>query len=323
MFGLIRTKPSFRMHPYQRLSTGSVYVHLLSHREHAHSKYRIPKDGIYVQVGKAPKAQTVHISPAALGASRVLRERLSEGVRIINVDPIVFKVALRYIERSGFVARWWPHTKDSFDELTSGDESILNLVKAWHLGYMLDLPRMQNKVIEAFRKYHNESLKSPSPVPLSQEPFNHLRSHIGWRTKCERLLFDFYASLAFHRKDYCSEELEQLPHDTARELLQRRARMAVDKKLANYIAKNNVEYQVAAGDNWLPATLQILPPRRPSTPSVPLPRSSSTPVRPVRPPFWVDSPLQRRRRARTQPESESSDDSECYMFPSPLQRQDQ
>jgi hypothetical protein len=323
MFELLRTKLSFRTRPYRRLFTGSVYVHPLPHREHAHSDYRIPRDGIHVQVGKAPNAQTVHISPAALRASPFLRERLSEGVRIINVDPIVFKVALRYIEKSGFVTRWWSHTKDPFDELVNGDETILNLVKAWHLGYMLDLPRMQNKVIEAFRKYYNKSLKSPSPVPLSQEAFNHLRSHIGWRTKCERLLFDFYASLAFHRKGYCSEEFEQLPHDIARELVQRCARMAVDKKLANYIANNNAEYQVTAGDNWLPATLHVLPPRRPSELSVPLPRWRSTLVRPARPPFWVASPLRRRRRARIQPESESSEDSECYMFLSPLRRQDQ
>jgi hypothetical protein len=305
MFELLRTKLSFRTHPYRRLSTGSVYVHPVSQQGHAHSKYRIPKDGILVQVGKTPSSQTVHVSPAALKASPLLRERLSEGDRIVNVDPIVFKVALPYVERSGFVARWWPYRTNAFDELTNGDDPILNLVKAWHLGYMLDLPRMQNKVIEALRAYYDKCLKSPFLVQLCKEPFNYLRSHIGWRSKCERFLFDFYASLAVHKKDYCAEELAQLPKDIALELQQRRARMTVDKKLANCIQKSKAEYYVTAGDNWLPAILHILPPRRPSQPTVPLSRSSSVPVLPVRPPFWVESPLQQRRRVRAQPESDS------------------
>jgi hypothetical protein len=237
-----------------------------------------------------------------------LRERLSEGVRIVNVDPIVFKVALRYIERSGFVARWWPYRTNVFDDLTGGDDPILNLVKAWHLGYMLDLPKMQNQVIETLRAYYDKCLKSAFPVPLCKEPFNHLRCYIGWRTKCERLLFDFYVSLAVYKKCYCAEELAQLLKDIALELQQRRARLAVDKRLAKCIQKSKAEYYVTAGDDWLPATLHILPPRLPSQPPVPMSRSSSIPVRPVQPSFWRESSLQQPRRARTQLQSESLDE---------------
>jgi hypothetical protein len=224
--------------------------------------YRTPADGINVRVGKTPHAQTVHISRAALRTAPVLR-RLFEGVRIINTDPIIFTVAMQYIEKSGFFARMQPFGSNPCDQLIDSEDMMLNLAKSWHLGYMLDLPKMQNKVIDTRIVCYRQSLKSGIRVLPCQESFNHLRLYVGYRTKCERILFDFYAGLAFHGEDFRPEELEQLPRDIAQELQQRRARMAVDKKLANCLARSNEEYKVSAADNTLPSTLHVLPPQSP------------------------------------------------------------
>jgi hypothetical protein len=174
MLDFVRRTFSFNTNSYQRLSSGSMYAHPTSHRNFTNGVYRVPKDGIHVQVGKPPSAQIIHISAAALKESSVLQQQLSEGVRIVNVDPVIFKVALQYIERSGFFAWLRPFAKNPFDQLLGGSDEIVHLVKAWHLAYMLDLPRMQNRVMDTLITCYKQSLKSGIRRPLCYEPWHHL-----------------------------------------------------------------------------------------------------------------------------------------------------
>jgi hypothetical protein len=332
MLEFLRRTFSFDTNSYRRLSSGSMYAHPTSHRNFTNGVYRVPKDGIHVQVGKPPSAQIIHISAAALRESSVLQQQLSQGVRIVNVDPVIFKVALQYIERSGFFAWLRPFAKNPFDQLLGGSDEIVDLVKAWHLAYMLDLPRMQNRVMDTLITCYKQSLKSGIRRSLCYDPWHHLRKFIGNHQKCERFLFDFYAGLSVYGEDFRPEELEQLPPDIANKLQTRRACMAVDKRLVDRVKKRHADYTVPVTPGGIMrCRMHVFPPRgplgtsngAPPSPSSPEPpargypfsRSRSMPPRRVRPPFFVvESPLQQRRRARIRVDSESSDESERYVY---------
>jgi hypothetical protein len=309
MLNFIRITLLFLDDSHRRLSTGALYDNTSLYRKCTDSIYRIPADGINVQVGESPHAKTVNISRAALGATPALHRRLSEGARIINTDPKLFKIALQYIEQS---QRPRPFASNPFDKLIVGSDVMLNLTKAWHLGYMLDSTQVQNRVIDTFSTCYRHFLKAGIRMSLSQEPFIHLRLHMGYHTRCERILFDFCAGLAYHGEAFRPEELERLPKDIAKELQHCVERMTLDSRLANFIPDRNAHYKVISADNTLPVTLHILPPRIPRRrtdmpPSLPStfrptivspqpPPSRSMSTEPVRPPFWPESPLQQRRR---------------------------
>jgi hypothetical protein len=222
--------------------------------------FRIPTDGVNVYIGKPPHTQVMRVSQAALGAVPVLRERLSEGVTIINTDPAIFAIALQYIGHVGFMARLQPVLHGPLGNLVSGSNIMLKLAKAWHLAHMLELPRMQNKLIDTFSIYYRQSVYRGILIPLCKKPFKYLRDHMGSYTRCEKFLIDFHAGLTRNGRGYSSEELEQLPRDIARELEARRADMLVRHTASDRIRRGENCFYVSYTDDTRRVALQVLPP---------------------------------------------------------------
>jgi hypothetical protein len=195
----------------------------------------------------------------------------------------------------------------------------MSLTEAWHLGYMLKSTLAQNKVIDTFSTLYRLILQSGMRMSPSSEPFVHLRMHVGYHTRCEGMLFDFYAGLAFHGEAFRPEELRELPRDIAKGLQHCVERMKLDQRLANFITDRNAHYKVIAADNRLPVTLRILPPRIsrirtdstvPSTFRPGVVYTQQSPSRsmtdlPARQPFWPESPSQQHRHRRRRVDAET------------------
>ncbi|KAF1919685.1 hypothetical protein BDU57DRAFT_512900 [Ampelomyces quisqualis] len=244
----------------RRLSTESMYVVHSSYPLLADSVYRAGAEGIHVHIGKPPLTRRLHISRAALRANSVLRDRLSDEATIINTDPIIFEIALQYVEQNTFLGI----SRNPFDDLIGGSDMMLKLVKAWHLGQMLKLPQMQNKLIDTFSACYRQFLEVRMRMPLSQEAFNYLRVHTGYYTRCEKFLIDFHAGLACHGGAFRTEELEQLPRDIADELQRRYEDLTARRIVGDRIAHGDNYFKVSGADNTLRATLQVLPPSLPT-----------------------------------------------------------
>jgi hypothetical protein len=236
----------------------------------------IPADGIDILVGKPPHARKIHVSHAALKATPALRRRISEGSTITNTDPIIFEIALQYIEQDGFFENMRPVAVNPFRKLVGGSDMMLKLVKAWHLAHMLELPHVQNKLIDTSSTCYRHFLETHTRIPLSPEPFRYLRDHLGYYTNCEKFLIDFHAGIARNGADFNPAEIEQLLDDIARELRHRRADMLVRGILGDRIAQGDNSFKVSDSDNTLRVSLQILAPVASSS-------RSSPAARPTRP----------------------------------------
>jgi hypothetical protein len=100
-------------------------------------------------------------------------------VNIVNTDPKVFEIALEYLERNSLRGRFQLSAQNSLNKLTDGDDMLLNLAKAWHLGAMLDLASMQNKLIDTFTTHYRRLLECGERMTPCREPFEYLRNHMG------------------------------------------------------------------------------------------------------------------------------------------------
>lgn len=70
---------------------------------------------------------------------------------------------------------------------------------------------MQNKLIDTFSACYRQFLETRMRMRLSPEPFDYLRDHLGYYTKCEKSLINFHAGLTRHGTDFKIREFEQLP----------------------------------------------------------------------------------------------------------------
>ncbi|EAT78551.2 hypothetical protein SNOG_13926 [Parastagonospora nodorum SN15] len=250
----------------RRVSLGSRYSSFSLALGFSDTDHSLPTNGFDVYIGRLPRSRVVHISQAALRGAPALRENVTEGSTITNTDYIVFEIAMEDIEQSGFLGKMRPVAPNPFEKLTGSSDMMLKLAKAWHLGHMLALPQMQNKLIDTFSACYRQFLETRMRMPLSPEPFEYLRDHLGYYTLCEKFLILFYAGLARHGGEFRSEELEQLPKDIAEELQYQRAYL-MRRTIANdQIAQGNVEFKVIHYDKTLRSTLHVLPPSARSFP---------------------------------------------------------
>jgi hypothetical protein len=173
---------------------------------------------------------------------------------------MVLEIALQYIEQDGFFENMRPVAVNPFRKLVGGSDMMLKLVEVWHLAHILELPHVQNKLIDTFSTCYRHFLETHTRMPLSPEPFRYLRDHLGYYTKCEKFLTDFHAGLAPNGADFKPAEIKQLPDDIARELRHRRADMLVRGVQGDRIAQGDNSFKVSDSDNTLRVSLQILPP---------------------------------------------------------------
>lgn len=217
-----------------------------------------PSDGMTIQVGDSP-TRTVHIPESVLNAHPMLSRSLSDGSTIINTDPVVFEIALEYLSRHTFLGKVRPLARCPLEKLVGGSDMMLKLAKAWHLAAMLELPRMQNKLIDVFSASYRHFVESRIQVPLCREPFNYLRDHMGHYSKCEKFMVDFHAGLARRKGKLKPEELKHLPDDVARVLQQRRAYLAVRGIQSDRVARGDSSFKTHKSDRTVPVTLHVRP----------------------------------------------------------------
>lgn len=217
-------------------------------------------EGIDVQIGKRPYARTIRVSQAALKAVPILQRQLRDGARILNVDPDVFEIVLQYIEQNKFLAQLRPGARNPLEQLVGGTDSLLNLAKVWHLGQMLDLVQMQNKLIKIFSINYRYLLQNRAQMQPNPEPFIYLRDHVGCFTRCEKFLIDFYAGLASHREAYEPKELQNFPHEIASELRLQRMYILRNSRTGDRILRGAQSFKVSASDDTRRACMQVIRP---------------------------------------------------------------
>ncbi|KAH7395001.1 hypothetical protein DE146DRAFT_737171 [Phaeosphaeria sp. MPI-PUGE-AT-0046c] len=227
-------------------------------------------NGIHVQIGKRPYDRTFRISQAVLKAVPILQSQLCDGAKIYNADPDVFEVVLQYSERNRFLAQMRLGARNPLEQLVGGTDPMLNLAKAWHLGQMLHLLQMQNNLIDIFSVIYRQLLNTRAQMKPSSEPFRYLRDHVGYFTKCEKFLIDFYAGLATNREAFEVKELESLPYEIASALRSRRAYILIHQGREDRILQGNKCFKVSPTDNTRRVSLQVVSPSAASTKDAPI-----------------------------------------------------
>jgi hypothetical protein len=201
---------------------------------------------VNVEVGSnSEHRQAVYIPAAARRVNPVLRRALSDRAIVTNTDATSLEAALQYIQQYRFLRRL---QRNPLAKLATGSNMALNVAKAWHLAQMLELPRMQNKLIDTFSSCFRLLLEAPTHTPFSPEPFEYLRTHTGYYTNCEKFIVEFYAGLASHREPLCPKDLASLPGDIAQELQHRCTEMVASSTPYTRIEQGSKIYGVSSAD---------------------------------------------------------------------------
>jgi hypothetical protein len=270
---------------------------------------------VNVEVGSnSEHRQAVYIPAAARRVNPVLRRALSDRAIVTNTDATSLEAALQYIQQYRFLRRL---QRNPLAKLATGSNMALNVAKAWHLAQMLELPRMQNKLIDTFSSCFRLLLEAPTHTPFSPEPFEYLRTHTGYYTNCEKFIVEFYAGLASHREPLCPKDLASLPGDIAQELQHRCTEMVASSTPYTRIEQGSKIYGVSSADRTWKAALHVVHP-----PALPSQAGTSTPpvsaVSPTTNPLAQSSKIKRRsffslpifqvllRKASSQPVIEDS-----------------
>lgn len=191
-------------------------------------------NGLHIQVGRSLDAQTIHIPKSVIDSCPALKDFLVPGCRIVNADPAVFTIIIEHMQSIvsfGLISFSAP---GHLHELTLSNVPLLNFAKAWHIGDMLRMPDLQNNIIKVYSTHYTKCLDddlnlSLPPGPIDPQPFAYLRDNIGFHTKAERFLIDFYAGLVkdhpkLKRDDYkfLSTDIALLIKDRWKQLRGRR-----------------------------------------------------------------------------------------------------
>lgn len=165
------------------------------------------------------------------------------------------------MKQSPTPARSWRRTQSPFKKLTVGDEMMLDLAKAWHLGEMLNLPAMQNELIEAFGARYRQMLRENARILVRPEPFVYLRKHVGYWTKCEMFVIDFLAGLARHTGDFLKAEKLGLSYDIVKALQCVRDSFESEPNRPDLIKEGSTFYKVSSvGEPRTGSPLRVLSP---------------------------------------------------------------
>ncbi|KAF2631224.1 hypothetical protein BU25DRAFT_455543 [Macroventuria anomochaeta] len=233
------------------------------------------KGGLTIQVGRSIDAQTVHVPQSVLDSCSILGGLLLPGCRIVNADPIVFAIIIEYLHMSSIMDLITFSTPGHLQELTINENPLLSLAKAWHVGDMLRMPDLQNRLFKVYRAYYMQCLEDrlrppldPEPLdskPLDPEPFVYLRDNIGNHTKAEKFIVDFHAGLMQNQAVLKRNDFKLLPNDIAVkiryrwfELSGRVRKDSLHPELSNdRIAAKDSCYRVTKDDAIVQSDLQI------------------------------------------------------------------
>ncbi|KAF7442149.1 hypothetical protein Ptr902_13049 [Pyrenophora tritici-repentis] len=150
-----------------------------------------------------------------------------------------------------------PGTRNPLTQLITGDERLCKLAKAWHIGDMIQLPQLQNKLLDMFREVYVQHLKTHTRVPPQAEPFAYLAMYLGTFSKIERFLIDFYAGLSRFGGEFTDEELEHFPYGIAIALKHRRDRFVIQGWLGDLIANNSDYCHITCSEHVNHLPLQV------------------------------------------------------------------
>ena len=136
-----------------------------------------------------------------------LKDRLKPGCRIVNTDPVVLAIVIEHLQTISVFGFMSIGASGSLSNLASGEQSLLNFAKAWHVLDMLRMPELQNKLLKIYRKYYLKCVKRvrnrlqlSELKPLALEPFAYLRDNLGYHSKAEKFLIDFHAGLMRYQR---------------------------------------------------------------------------------------------------------------------------
>ena len=161
----------------------------------ANSRNSLSHGGFSIQVGNSTDAQTVVIPQTVLDHSRVLLGLLQPYCRIINADASIFSIIIEYLHSCITLGIMDFSTSGQLRELTIHEHSLLNFAKAWHVGDMLRMPGLKNRLIQVFRAFYMRCLQTQRRPTMRPEAFIYIRRHLGKGSKAERFIVDFLAGL--------------------------------------------------------------------------------------------------------------------------------
>ncbi|ORY18353.1 hypothetical protein BCR34DRAFT_610357 [Clohesyomyces aquaticus] len=207
--------------------------------------------GMNVKVGPRGHEQTIHIPGQALQSCPFLRQHVVEGSAITNIDPIIFKILIQYLD-NGF----------GLSDLAEQPRIMLSFAKAWHLAKAIELPVLQNRLTDFFRGAYLNHLHTRSDIQPDPEAFAYLRDFVGYYSEAEKFMIDFHAGLC-HLKDESDLyfELVSLPQDIIESIVYRRRRIIASGGVEDRIMDRPYHFHVsesAVTDN--PWALRIVPP---------------------------------------------------------------
>lgn len=138
----------------------------------------------------------------------------------MNADPVILVIIIEHLQTISVFVLISINASGRLSNLPSGEQSLLNFVKARHVLNMLHKPVLQNKLLKIYRKYYLKCLKlrrhqrQPSDLePIDPEPFVYLRTNVGNYSKAEKFWVDFHAGLMQHQRELRRSDFRLLPRE--------------------------------------------------------------------------------------------------------------
>jgi hypothetical protein len=170
-------------------------------------------NGFTFQVGNSTDAHTICVPQSVLDYCASLSGLLLPGCRIINADPDVFAIIIEYLQSCIMLGVADFSQSGQLEELTIHEDPLLNFAKAWHVGNMLRMPGLQNRLLQVYRVYYKECLQGQLRPVMKPAAFNYLMKNFGSGTKAEKFIIDFHAGLMQNDPKLKRNEFGMLPHN--------------------------------------------------------------------------------------------------------------
>lgn len=226
---------------------------------------------IHIYVGKSTAEQVIRIPTAALKGCTFFRENLVNGCSIPYVDPRIFKAVVNYLDSQGILGMV-KSTSAAFEPIVLGEDVMLKFAKTWQLAHELDLPELQNKLIDIFRVFYPQLRQDKIILAPSAAAFTWLRDTVGHHSRAEKFLVDFYAGLHVDDKRFTRLKVSHLPDDVAKFIFERREFLVWNKK-DDRILNGSSEFKVHKNEPNVRLGIQVV---APSSPPATLTKSQHT-----------------------------------------------
>ncbi|KAH6614181.1 hypothetical protein C7974DRAFT_368373 [Boeremia exigua] len=206
--------------PATMLHLGSIFANKQELTSLLSNDAEAATDGLNIQVGRSIDAQTTKVPQSVLDSNPSLNSLLVPGCRIVNADPAVFAIVIGHLQSASTFGLMSLSAPGHLQELALGDEPLLNFAKAWHIGDMLRMPDLQNRILKVYSTYYmccldNGICRSADRKPVDPRPFKYLSDSMGNHTKAERFLIDFHAGSMKNQTELRRDDFKMLPKDIA------------------------------------------------------------------------------------------------------------